>query len=105
MIEVAKASEKLQAPAQTLEELYERLIDYVGEVISVELEQRDGVRKRRAGRLAEIELLDLNRRILVSYSFLGVSLDKEESRKYGAFLKCLYQVRIDGQWKTFHNGR
>lgn len=103
MIEIAKSSERLQEPARDLNELYERLSTYMGQVFSIFVPTSGG-HKKRAGAFEKLEYIETEGRIQLSYSMPGPGLNSDPSNNYIASLKSVYRVLLDDQWKVVHDG-
>lgn len=104
MIEIVAASESLQEPAKSPDELFDRLSLYVGETLRVHFPLDEGGYKTRVGKLGELERTNAEGYSAIYYSFLGASDYGFEGSKLYADTESLYSVLVDSQWKLIHDG-
>lgn len=105
MIEVEAEQQKQDAPAQTIEELAERLYPLVGKVLRLEIDPvprgyyESGVQGYTAvGSLDSLVLIDGANRISV---YLGSSSSSTERSRKVVLSSSVFAL-MDGQWVTVH---
>ena len=107
-MQMSAAAQDLAEPAKDLEELYERALDYVGELVSVDAvvsyvsnRKTKFIRKRRTAVLEGLRFIDDEEDgTSLSYRLKGrldfIDLVEVE--------RCELRVRLDGAWKLVHRG-
>lgn len=104
MIQLKEAADKASAPAESVEELYERLRLYSGSQLTVEFLRKDAkrgnatMRRRRTGRLQSLDFLD----DALDGPSLILRIESTEEMKVELSYSS-FEVLIDGQWKMIHN--
>lgn len=99
MISIPQAAAALEAPADSLEELYERLGLYIGQTISLESDSSFDSEKV----IARLESVTLKTdRGCGDSSWLDIVLSGAGKLIRTASLEHHYRVLSDGLWKTIH---